>query len=256
MAVLILRRVTECHKICNSKGKWSYLSCVGNTRNHVVSGESGVEFETTYHSSETAVYSNPPNSGSDLQFTPTRNHNLMSQSRIYLSPPHMSGRELDYIADVISSNWVAPVGPHLTQFERAFAERIGVKHALAVTTGTAALHLALRVLGLNPQDEVICSTFTFCASANPIAYEHAVPVFIDSEQVSWNMDPTLLGDELSDCAARGRLPKAIVVVDILGQSADMDPILDIASRYEIPVIEDAAEALGGDYKNHSVGTQG
>ena len=165
----------------------------------------------------------------------------------------MSGREVDYVADVIASNWVAPVGPHLTKFEEAFARYIGVEHAAAVTTGTAAIHLVLRQLDLQPGDEVICSTFTFCASANPITYEHATPVFIDSDWTSWNMDPNLLEEELKDCAQRGRLPRAILVVDILGQSADLEAIQDIAGRYEIPVIEDAAEALGGKYRGRSVG---
>ena len=180
----------------------------------------------------------------------------MPPQRIYHSPPHMSGRELEYIQDVIESNWVAPVGPHLARFEEMFCERIGVRHSLAVTTGTAALHLALCHLQLSPGDEVICSTFTFCASANPITYEQAVPVFIDSDNVGWNMDPNLLEEELVDCAARRKLPKAVIVVDILGQSADLKPIVDIASRFDIPVIEDAAEALGGRYQGRSVGKAG
>lgn len=165
----------------------------------------------------------------------------------------MSGREQQRIAEVFASNWVAPVGPHLADFEQQFARRIGVAHAAAVVSGTAALHLALRRLQLTPADEVLCSTFTFCASANPIAYEHAQPVFLDADQVSWNMDPNLLEEELTDAARRGRLPKAIVVVDILGQSADMDPILQLAARYGVPVIEDGAEALGATYKGHEVG---
>ena len=165
----------------------------------------------------------------------------------------MSGREQQRIAEVFASNWVAPVGPHLTDFEQQFARRIGVAHAAAVVSGTAALHLALRRLQLTPADEVLCSTFTFCASANPIVYEQAQPVFLDADQVSWNMDPNLLEEELTDAARRGRLPKAIVVVDILGQSADMDPILQLAARYGVPVIEDAAEALGATYKGHEVG---
>ena len=177
----------------------------------------------------------------------------MPPTRIYLSPPHMTGREIEYLEDVIASNWIAPTGPHLTQFEKDFSQHVDGQHTCAVISGTAAIHLALRHLNLKPGDEVICSSFTFCASANPIRYEHAQPVFIDSDRKSWNMDPNLLADELVDCAAQGKLPRAIIVVDILGQSADMDEIVRIASAYDIPVIEDAAEALGGKYKGESVG---
>jgi len=180
----------------------------------------------------------------------------MKHARLYLSPPHMSGREQEYVADVFASNWIAPVGPHLTRFEKEFAAKVGMKHAVAVTTGTAALHLALRQLDLQPGDEVLCSTFTFCATANPIVYEGAVPVFIDSDRTSWNMDPNLLADELEDCADRGQLPRAVIAADILGQSADLDAIIEIASKYEIPVIDDAAEALGAVYKSDPVGSRG
>lgn len=173
--------------------------------------------------------------------------------RIFLSPPHMSGRERTYIDDVFAANWIAPVGPHINAFEQAFAEHVGVQHAAAVVSGTAALHLALRHLRLQPGDEVLCSTFTFCASANPIMYEHATPVFIDSDEQTWNMDPNLLAEELKACAQRNKLPRAIVVVDILGQAANLDPINELAAEYEIPVIEDAAEALGASYKGRPVG---
>lgn len=173
-----------------------------------------------------------------------------------MSPPHMCGREQELVAEVFASNWIAPVGPHIEQFEQEFARAIGTQHAAALASGTAAIHLALRHLQLQPGDEVICSTFTFCASANPILYEHARPVFIDSDATSWNMDPQLLADELAECARRRSIPKAIVVVDILGQSADMDAILDIARRYEIPVIEDAAEALGATYRGRPAGSSG
>ena len=180
----------------------------------------------------------------------------MTPPRIYLSPPHMSGREQQRIAEVFASNWVAPVGPHLTEFEQQFARRVGLARAVAVVSGTAALHLALRQLQLDSQSEVICSTFTFCASANPIIYEQAQPVFLDADRVSWNLDPNLLEEELVDCARRGRLPQGVVVVDMLGQSADMDAILQITQRYEIPVIEDAAEALGATYKGQAAGAAG
>ena len=180
----------------------------------------------------------------------------MGQARIYLSPPHMSGREQSLIANVFASNWVAPVGPDLAEFERQFAAKVGVSSAAAVSSGTAALHLALHALKLKPEDEVICSTFTFCASANPITYEGAKPVFIDSDRTSWNLDPNLLSDEIQECADRGKLPKAVLAVDILGQSADMDAIREVVDRYEIPVIEDAAEALGATYKDRPAGASG
>ncbi|MEM7316489.1 MAG: aminotransferase class I/II-fold pyridoxal phosphate-dependent enzyme [Planctomycetota bacterium] len=181
---------------------------------------------------------------------------MSDQPRLFLSPPHMSGKEQEYIAEVFESNYIAPVGPHLTKFEEKFAEAVGVKHAAAVASGTAAIHLALRQLDLQPGDEVLCSSMTFCASANPILYEGAQPVFIDSDLVSWNLDPNLVEEEIKDCDQRGKLPKAIVAVDILGQSADMDAITSIADRYEIPVIEDAAEALGGTYKGRPAGNSG
>lgn len=179
---------------------------------------------------------------------------MTNDRRLYHSPPHMSGREQEYVNEVFEQNWIAPVGPHLDRFERQFAERIGVRHAVAVSSGTAALHLILRHLGLQSGDEVVCPTFTFCASANPIAYERACPLFIDSDWVCWNLDPNLLEEELRECSQRGQLPRAIIVVHILGQCADMDAICAIADRYEIPLIEDAAEALGAEYKQRAAGS--
>lgn len=181
---------------------------------------------------------------------------MPNQKRIFLSPPHMSGREQEYIAQVFDTNYIAPVGPHLAKFEQKFAEYLGVEHAVALASGTAALHLALRQLELQPGDEVLCSTFTFCASANPIVHEGATPVFIDCDERSWNMDPNLVEDELAEAAARGQLPKAIVLVDLLGQSADIDAIGELAARYGVPIIEDAAEALGATYKGDPVGSRG
>jgi dTDP-4-amino-4,6-dideoxygalactose transaminase len=180
----------------------------------------------------------------------------MNHPRIYMSPPHMSGQEQARVAEVFASNWIAPVGPHLTEFEKRFAARLGVDHAAAVASGTAALHLILRSLTLRPGDEVICPTLTFCASANPILYESARPVFLDVDPATWNLDPNLLQEELRSCSSAGHLPKAIVVVDLLGQSADMDAILAIAQQYELPVIEDAAEALGATYKGRAAGASG
>jgi pyridoxal phosphate-dependent aminotransferase EpsN len=179
-----------------------------------------------------------------------------TEAPIYLSPPHMGKAELELVKDAFASNWIAPVGPHIDNFEKEFAEYLGVRHAAALSSGTAAIHLALRLLGVKPGDEVLCSTLTFAASANPIVYEGGTPVFIDSEPASWNMDPALLSEELDACAARGRLPRAVIVVDLYGQSADYDPILAACARYEVPIIQDSAEALGATYKGRRTGTQG
>ena len=176
--------------------------------------------------------------------------------RIYLSPPHMSGLELELVQDAFATNWIAPLGPHVDAFEKEFAKYVGVPHAAALSSGTAALHLALRLVGMQPGDEVICSSLTFSASANPIAYEGGHPVFIDSETKSWNMDPNLLAEELADCAARGKLPRAVIVVDLYGQCADYDPIVETCARYDVPIIQDAAESLGADYKGRKSGGQG
>lgn len=176
--------------------------------------------------------------------------------RIYLSPPHLSGRELELVRDAFESNWVAPLGPHVDAFEREFAAAVGVPHAVALSSGTAALHLALRILGLGRGDEVICPTFTFAASANAITYDGGVPVFVDCDEQTWNLDPGLLRAELADCAARGRLPRAVVAVDLYGQCADYEPILETCAEYDVPVIEDAAEALGATYKNRPAGSFG
>lgn len=180
----------------------------------------------------------------------------MADDRIFLSPPHMSGRELEYVQGAFASNWIAPVGPDVDAFERAFAETIGVEHAAALSSGSAALHLALLLLGVGPGDEVFVSTFTFAASVNPIVYLGARPVFIDSELISWNMDPALLEMALADRAKTGTLPKAVMVVHIYGQSADMDPIMAVCDRYGVPVIEDATEALGASYRSKAPGTMG
>jgi pyridoxal phosphate-dependent aminotransferase EpsN len=178
------------------------------------------------------------------------------ESPIYLSPPHMGEAEFELVKEAFASNWIAPVGPHIDCFEKEFAEYLGVPYAAALSAGTAAIHLALRLLGVQPGDEVLCSTLTFAASANPIVCEGGAPVFIDSEPASWNMDPALLREELDACAARGRLPRAVIVVDLYGQSADYDPILDACARYEVPAIQDSAEALGATYKGRKVGVQG
>jgi len=176
--------------------------------------------------------------------------------RIYLSPPHMSGLEQQYVQSAFDSNWIAPLGPNVDAFEQDICNLTGAKHALALSSGTAALHLALIHLGIGNGDEVVVSTFTFSASVNPILYQGAIPIFIDSERASWNMDPNLLANFLAERARQNRLPKAVVLVHLYGQSADIDAILAICNQYNIPLIEDAAEALGATYKGKSPGTFG
>jgi len=176
--------------------------------------------------------------------------------RIHLSPPHLGPEELRLVEEAFASNWIAPLGPHVDAFEREFSAAVGTGHAAAVSSGTAALHLALRCLGVGPGDEVLCSTLTFVASANPIVYQGAAPVFVDSEPASWNMDPALLAAELHAAARRGRLPRAVVLVHLYGQSADLDPILEACDRHGVPLVEDAAEALGACYRGRSPGTRG
>jgi pyridoxal phosphate-dependent aminotransferase EpsN len=174
-------------------------------------------------------------------------------SRTYLSAPHMSGLEQAFVAEAFESNWMSSVGPNLTAFEAEFTSRIGLS-AVALSSGTAALHLALRLLGVGAGDEVLCPTFTFVATANPVLYQGGRPTFVDSERESWNVDPNLLEDALR--ARKGRAPKAILVVHLFGQSANMDPILELSSRYGVPVIEDAAEALGTLYRGRPAGSFG
>ncbi len=176
--------------------------------------------------------------------------------RIPLSAPHLNGRELDALSRALASNWVGPLGPEVDRFEAEFAEHLGVAAALATTSGTAALHLALRVLGVGVGDEVMVSSLTFCASANPVLYLGATPIFVDSEPVSWNLDPALIGEELERRRRAGRLPAALVVVHLYGQTADMNAILEIAGRWGVPVVEDAAEALGARYGDRWAGGLG
>ena len=177
-------------------------------------------------------------------------------TRIYLSPPHMSGLEEQFVRETFASNWIAPLGPQVDAFEAEFAAAVGAPYALALSSGTAALHLALLLASVGPGDEVLVSTLTFSASANPIIYLGAKPVFIDSERVSWNMDPALLEETLVARARAGKLPKAVIPVHLYGQSADMDPILAACHRYGVTVIEDAAEALGATYKGRAPGSLG
>ncbi len=181
---------------------------------------------------------------------------LTQVKRTYLSSPHMSGLEQQYVQDPFATNWIAPLGPHVDAFEHEFAAHVGSRHAAALSSGTAALHLALLLAGVGPGDEVLVSTLTFSASVNPIAYLGGRPVFIDSERCSWNLDPNLLAETIERKVRQGKPPKAVVPVHLYGQSADLDPIMEICRRYDIPVIEDAAEALGATYKGRAPGSFG
>ena len=178
------------------------------------------------------------------------------QNKIWLSSPHMSGHEQKYIQEAFEENWVAPLGPNVNEFENELAKYLNVSHVAALSSGTAALHLALILLNVKKDDEVLVSTFTFSASVNPIIYQNAKPIFIDSEKDTWNMDPDLLEVAIKDRIKSGKKPKAIILVHLYGMPAKIDEIFNVADRYEIPVIEDAAEALGSKYKNMKVGTRG
>lgn len=178
------------------------------------------------------------------------------QNRIYLSPPHMSGNEQKYINEAFETNWIAPLGPNVDAFEKELAEYVGSKGAAAVSSGTAAIHLALRLLDVQQGDKVFCSSLTFIASANPILYQGAEPVFIDSEPDTWNMSSQALERAMDAAKREGKLPKAVIVVNLYGQSAKMDEILAICDRYGVPVVEDAAESLGSTYKGKKSGTFG
>ena len=165
----------------------------------------------------------------------------------------MSGLELDLVKEAFSSNWIAPLGPMVDAFEEEICAYTGARHAVAVSSGTAAVHLSLMLLGVTTGDEVICASFTFAGSAFPIRYLGATPVFVDSEEVSWNMDPGLLEEAIRDRIKHGRTPKAAIVVHLYGQSADLDAIMEVCERYGIPVIEDAAESLGTLYRGRPAG---
>ncbi|ATH93256.1 pyridoxal phosphate-dependent aminotransferase [Bacillus glycinifermentans] len=178
------------------------------------------------------------------------------KKRIYLSPPHMSGEEERYVAEAFRTNWIAPLGPLVDAFEEKLASYAGTAGAAAVSSGTAAIHLALKLLGAEKGDKVFCSTFTFVASANPVLYEQAEPVFIDSEPDTWNMSPEALERALDEAERERSLPKAVIVVNLYGQSAKMDEIISICDKYAVPVIEDAAESLGSEYKGRKSGTFG
>ena len=182
------------------------------------------------------------------------------KDRIWLSLAHMGGREQEFIQEAFDTNWVVPLGPNVNAFEKALRDFLienGEKQVVALSAGTAALHLGLILLGIGEGDEVICQSFTFSASANPIAYQGATPVFVDSEKDTWNMDPVLLEEAIKDRLEKtGRLPKAIIPVHLYGMPGKLDEILEVAKRYDIPVLEDSAEALGSEYKGQKCGTFG
>ncbi len=185
------------------------------------------------------------------------NHKLNhDKKRIYLSPPHMSGLEKKYIDEAFATNWIAPLGPHVDAFEKELAEYVGVKGALALSSGTAALHLALMLLGVGRGDLIFCSALTFAATANPILYVNAEPVFIDSEPSSWNMSVHALERALLVSESSGVMPRAVIVVNLYGQSADLEPIQTICRKFDVAVIEDAAESLGATYKGKNSGSFG
>ncbi|EJQ12992.1 pyridoxal phosphate-dependent aminotransferase [Bacillus cereus] len=183
-------------------------------------------------------------------------HTVQHKKRIYLSSPHMSGNEQKYIQNAFDTNWIAPLGPNVDGFERELASFVGVKGGAAVSSGTAAIHLALRLLDVQKGDTVFCSSFTFVASANPIVYLGAEPVFIDSEPETWNMSPNALAHALYEANKVGKLPKAIILVHLYGQSAKLDGILSLCNQYNVPIVEDAAESLGSTYKGKASGTFG
>lgn len=174
-------------------------------------------------------------------------------SRIYLSPPHLSGRELERVGEAFASNWIAPVGPHVDAFERELAAAVEVPHVAALSSGTAALHLALRLCGVGPGDTVLVPSLTFIASASPVTYLGAEPMFVDADAATWTVDPELLADEVARRARSGKPPRAVITVDLYGQSADHEPILAACERHGVAVIEDAAEALGATYRGRPVG---
>ena len=176
--------------------------------------------------------------------------------RVWLSSPHLGDKELAFVDEAFKTNWIAPLGPNVDGFERELAAHVGIGHAAALSSGTAGLHLGLVLLGVKGGDKVFCSSLTFVASCNPILYCGATPVFIDSEPETWNMSPSALERAFEAARCDGHLPRCVILVNLYGQSADMDALLPICERYGVPVLEDAAESLGGHYKGRSSGTFG
>ena len=180
----------------------------------------------------------------------------MISPKIWLSSPHMGTKEQEFVREAFDTNWIAPLGPHVDGFEQDLAQFVGVGHAAALSSGTAAIHLALVMLGVGPGDYVLCQSFTFSGSANPIAYLGATPVFIDSEKQSWNMCPAALEQALEELKQQGKSVKAIIPVHLYGMPARMHEILALAQQYGVPVVEDAAEALGSTYEGKACGSFG
>jgi dTDP-4-amino-4,6-dideoxygalactose transaminase len=180
----------------------------------------------------------------------------MSNKQIFLSPPDIGSKEQEYVKEAFDTNWIAPLGPHVNAFEKELSEYIGNVYCAVLSSGTAAMHLALKMLDVRQNDEVICQSFTFCGSVNPVVYEKAKPVFIDSEEQTWNMDPELLETSIEDRIKSGKKPKAIIYVHLYGMPAQVNEILAVGEKYDIPVIEDAAEALGAKYREKRVGGYG
>ena len=181
---------------------------------------------------------------------------MNDNNKIWLSPPHISGNEKKYVDEAFDQNWIAPAGPHLDQFEDKISKFSNGYEVAVLSSGTAAIHLSLILLGIKKNDVVLCSSFTFSASVNPVIYQGATPVFIDSETKTWNMDPILLEDAITDYIKMGKRPKAIILVHLYGYPAKLDQILEISNKYNIPIIEDAAEAIGSKYKDQPLGTFG
>ena len=180
----------------------------------------------------------------------------MENKRIYLASPHMGGMEQEFVKEAFDTNWVAPLGPNVNNFEKEIAEYVGVKDAAALISGTSAIHLALKSLGIKSGDRVFCTSLTFAASCNPIMYEKGEPVFIDSEPESWNISPVALEKAFIKAKEENKMPIAVIVVHLYEKSADMDKIMEVCKRYNTPVIEDAAESLGATYKGKQTGTFG
>jgi len=183
-------------------------------------------------------------------------HTPVEKDHIYLSAPHMGGKELTFIKEAFDVNWISPNGPNVDFFEKEFCEIIGAKYATALSSGTAAIHLALILSNVRRGDEVICSAFTFAASANPVVYQGACPVFVDSEDKTWNMDVNFLEEAIEDRIKKGKKPKAVILAHVYGQSADIDPIVEICKQNDIVLIEDAAESLGSYYEEKHTGLFG
>ena len=180
----------------------------------------------------------------------------MSKEKIYLSSPHLGGTEIDYVKEAFEANWIAPLGPNVNGFEKELSAYSGAAHAAALSSGTAALHLALILKGIDQGDEVLCSTFTFSATVNAIAYQRAIPIFVDSEMDTWNMCPITLEKAIKDRIKQGTKPKALILVHLYGMPSKMDEIIAICEQYDICLIEDSAEALGSTYKGKKMGTFG